>query len=92
MLIDYVGFTGSPRRWDHVAVLAEDRGIKGQLDPQDLIMHEGYLYGLTAAPAKDEGPAIVQLLRFRPTVLKAIERQRRRLQQASAPLSRRSED
>ena len=57
-------------------------------DPLDLIMHEGYLYGLTEAPAKDEGPAVVQLLRFRPAVLKAIERQQRRLQSRSTLSSR----
>ena len=78
MLIDYVGFTDSPRSWDHVAVLSEDRGVKGRLDPLDLIMHEGYLYGLTEEPAKDESPTVVQFLRFRPAVLKAIERRQRR--------------
>jgi hypothetical protein len=68
MLIDYQGFADSPRTWDHVAVIAEDRGVKGLFDPQDLVLHMGYLYGLTEAPAHTEGPAIIQLLRFVPAV------------------------
>jgi hypothetical protein len=65
MLIDYVGFTDSPRSWDHVAVVARDAGKAGEFDPDDRILHMGYLYGLTEAAAKSEGPAVVQFLRLR---------------------------
>ncbi len=74
MLIDYVNFDASPRGWDHVAVVSADRGRDGWLDPQDLVLHMGYLYGLTETAAKDEGPAIVQFLRLKPRYAKAITR------------------
>lgn len=78
MLIDYVGFDGSPRSWDHVAVISGDAGRRGWFDPEDLVMHMGYLYGLTEAPARTEGPAIIRLLRFKPRVRRAWRRARRR--------------
>jgi hypothetical protein len=79
MLIDYYGFEGSPRSWDHIAVVDRDRGVRGQLDPQDPVLHMGYLYGLTEEPAVSQAPAWIRLVRLRPSILKAIERHRRRL-------------
>jgi len=76
MLIDYAGFDGSPRSWDHIAVVDRDRGVRGQLDPQDPVLHMGYLFGLTEEPAATQAPAVIQLLRFRPSILRAIGRRR----------------
>jgi len=78
MLIDYAGFNGSPRTWDHIAVVGQDRGKRGVFDPQDLVLHMGYLYGLTEEPAHGESPAFIQFLRLKPRVLRAFQRQRRR--------------
>jgi hypothetical protein len=85
LLIDYVGFTDSPRSWDHVGVISEDRGVAGVFDPQDLILHMGYLYGLIEAAAHTEGPAVVQVLRFRPAILRAMAAQQQRRQRAARP-------
>jgi hypothetical protein len=79
MLIDYVGFTGSPRSWDHIAVMASDAGVKGVFDPADLVMHVGYLYGLVRTRARDEGPAVIQFLRFNARIQRAFLRHQRRL-------------
>jgi len=71
MLIDYVGFDGSPRSWDHVAVIDRDKGtVPGELDPQDPVLHMGYLYGLTEEPAATQAPAVIQLLRIKASVLR----------------------
>jgi hypothetical protein len=78
MLIDYVGFNGSPRAWDHIAVVGKDKGKRGVFDPEDLVLHMGYLYGLTEEPAHGESPAVVQFMRLRPRVQRAMERARRR--------------
>ncbi|MFH2007908.1 MAG: hypothetical protein ABI333_15105 [bacterium] len=80
MLIDYVGWQGSPRSWDHVAVVARDQGRRGWFDPQDPVIHMGYLWGLTETAAQNEGPAIVQFLRFHPRTLRAFRRHRLQLQ------------
>lgn len=72
MLIDYVGFTDSPRGWDHVAVVGRDVGKPGVLDPEDPVLHMGYLYGLVEAPARSEGPAVVQFLRVKPGLLRSL--------------------
>jgi len=80
MLIDYVGWKGSPRSWDHVGVVARDKGRKGWFDPKDPVIHMGYLWGLTETAAQNEGPAIVQFLRFRKPTLRAFRRHQRRLQ------------
>ncbi|MBW2731797.1 MAG: hypothetical protein JRH20_05345 [Deltaproteobacteria bacterium] len=77
MLIDYVGFAGSPRSWDHVAVLYHDRGERGVFDAQDPILHMGYLYGLTEEHAAGEAPAHVQILRLKPHIRRKLERARR---------------
>ena len=74
MLIDYVGFEGSPRGWDHIAVLDRDVGVRGVLDPNDPVLHMGYLYGLTEEPAASQAPAAIQLLRFSPRVLRKLQR------------------
>jgi len=90
MLIDYAGFSGSPRGWDHVGVVAGDAGQQGVFDPEDPVMHMGYLYGLTKTPARTEGPAWVQFLRLRPALQRAIKRNQRRLQRKRARRDRRS--
>jgi hypothetical protein len=74
MLIDYVNAEAIPRTWDHVAIVSADEGTKGELDPKDLAMHMGYLYGLTEVPAESEGPAVVQFLRWKPSVMTALAR------------------
>lgn len=90
MLIDYVGFTGSPRSWDHVGALARDRGLRGWLDPKDTILHMGYLWGLSETAAGDEGPAIVQFLRFHGRYQRAIRWHQRELKSARARRHRRT--
>jgi hypothetical protein len=72
MLIDYVGFQGSPRSWDHVAVIDRDRGVRGQLDPADPVLHMGYLYGLTEEEAASQAPTVIQILRFKPSVARKL--------------------
>ncbi len=65
MVIDYASMDATRRRWDHIGVLAEDRGIKGVLDPEDVILHQGFLTGLRAEAAHRQGTAVIQFLRFR---------------------------
>jgi len=74
MLIDYQGFTASPRSWDHIAVVDRDRGTTGRFDPEDQVLHMGYLFGLTVERARGEAPAYVKFLRFRPAVFRAMRR------------------
>lgn len=82
MLIDYLGWAGSPRSWDHVAALARDRGTRGWLDPRDRVIHMGYLWGLVDAPLGSEGPAIVKFLRWRPRIQRQLRWHRRRVARA----------
>ncbi|MCA9667691.1 MAG: hypothetical protein KC503_18960 [Myxococcales bacterium] len=85
MLIDYVGFNGSPRAWDHVAVLRRDNGTtRGTFDAKDRILHMGYLFGLTDTTAGSEGPAVVKFLRFRARYQRAFTRNARRVKRARA--------
>jgi hypothetical protein len=79
MLIDYVNAADLPRAWDHVAIVSRDRGTIGEFDIQDLVLHMGYLYGLTEAPASSEGPAVIQFLRWKPRVTRALARVARRV-------------
>ncbi len=88
MLIDYKGFTSSPRGWDHIAVVEADRGRRGRFDPEDPVLHMGYLYGLTSEQASGESPAYVRFYRFRPTVLRAIKRRAARLGRSARRASR----
>lgn len=78
MLIDYLGVNASPRTWDHVAIVATDAGARGELDPADLVLHMGYLYGLAEEPAATQTPALVQFLRWNPAVLSRLDRAARR--------------
>ncbi len=78
MLIDYVGFNSTGRGWDHVGVVSADRGVKGRLDPADRHIHMGYKWGLQSEPLSAEGRAVVQFLRFRPRVRRAMSRWRKR--------------
>lgn len=77
MLIDYKGFNGSPRSWDHIAMIDKDTGTPGVFDPQDKVMHMGYLYGLIEAPAHTEGPAYVQFRRFKRKYQRQMKRRLR---------------
>lgn len=79
MLIDYIGFKGSPRSWDHIAVLARDRGQKGILDPKDTILHMGFRHGLIRASVASEGPAVVEFIRFKARYLNAMRRKARKI-------------
>jgi hypothetical protein len=85
MLIDYRGVEASPRAWDHVAVVAADAGEAGAFDPHDLVQHMGYLYGLAQEPAASQAPAIIQFLRWKPRVARALTRAARGVVSASAP-------
>ncbi len=78
MLIDYHGFNGSPRSWDHIAMVDRDAGKPGMFDPDDPVLHMGYLYGLTEAPAHTEGPAYVQFRRFKKRYWRQMKRASRR--------------
>ncbi len=73
--IDYGGaFAGhTPRAWDHVAALWEDRsdpagphrgGPDGQLDGFDLVIHMGHPR-LKIEPMSEQSPATVDVLRWR---------------------------
>jgi hypothetical protein len=73
--IDYGGaFAGhSPRAWDHVAALWEDKsdptgphrgGPDGQLDGFDLVIHMGHPR-LKIEPMSEQSPATVDVLRWR---------------------------
>lgn len=64
MVIDYVGFDGHSRTWDHVGVLARDEGQRGRLDPADPVLHMGRTDGLESEPASAQGPAVVHFLRL----------------------------
>jgi len=64
VLIKYgVDFTG--RTWDHIAVLADDRGRPGVFDAADEVLHMGFLYGLVREPLGAQRPATIRLVRFR---------------------------
>ena len=74
MLIDYRGVEAGARAWDHIAVVARDAGELDVFDPQDLVQHMGYLYGLAEEPAASQAPAVVQFLRWKPHVARALAR------------------
>jgi len=89
MLIDYVGWNGTGRGWDHVGVLSADQGQKGWLDGADQHLHMGYKWGLVSAPLSSEGKAVVQFLRLRPGVRRSMARWRKRLLRAEKKRARR---
>lgn len=62
--IDYVGFAGLPRAWDHVGVLGDDDG-DGVLDGDDLLYHMGLDRGLTVEPLSAQGLVRLRVLRLR---------------------------
>jgi len=76
VLIDYGEAAPTGRFWDHVGVLAGDAGEQGVVDPEDLLLHVGYLYGLEEEELGSQGPAVVQLARWRRKVRRAIGRGR----------------
>jgi hypothetical protein len=67
LALDYVGFDGLPRPWDHIVALVEDRGPDGKPDgllgPEDLVADSGDASGLKLAPLSDQGKVRVQVLR-----------------------------
>jgi hypothetical protein len=62
--IDYVGFAGLPRAWDHVGVLGDDDG-DGVLDGGDPLYHMGLDRGLTVEPLSAQGLVRLRVLRLR---------------------------
>ncbi len=60
LVIDYVGWDGTPREWDHVLVAVEDRNGDGLLGPEDLVADSGDATGLIFQPLARQGK--VQLL------------------------------
>lgn len=65
MIIDYSSFDGTRRRWDHVAVVSQDRGTPGVFDPADLVLHMGFLTGLREEAARTQAPAAIRFLRLK---------------------------
>lgn len=82
MLIDYVGWNGTGRGWDHVGVISADRGRRGWLDGADHHIHMGYKWGLQSETLVSEGKAIIQFLRLRRRVRRKMARWRKRLRRA----------
>jgi len=65
LIIDYVGWDGTPRAWDHILVAVEDRGPNGAaadgfLGPEDVVADSGDATGLLFQPLGRQGK--VQLL------------------------------
>jgi hypothetical protein len=60
LVINYVGWDGTPREWDHVLVAVEDRGIGGAppdglFGPEDLVADSGDATGLIVQPLARQG-------------------------------------
>ncbi|MBI2898356.1 MAG: hypothetical protein HYY06_32700 [Deltaproteobacteria bacterium] len=68
VILDYVGFAGLPRSWDHVGVLGPDDG-DGLFDADDLLYHMGLLEGLALEPLRAQGHVRLRVLRLRPRYL-----------------------
>ena len=69
LIIDYVGWEGSPRAWDHILALVEDRGPNGGppdglLGPEDLIADSGDARGLVFQPLGKQGHVRVMVVRI----------------------------
>jgi hypothetical protein len=64
--IDYGGAAegSTPRSWDHVAMLVEDRGEPGVLDAADVVAHMGHPM-LQVEPLGEQLPARVDVLRWK---------------------------
>ena len=90
LVIDYSDDPANqlPRSWDHIAMIDRDRGKAGVFDPDDPVLHMGYLYGLTEAPAHTEGPAYVQFRRLKKKSRRQMDRRRRYLQRRAARQAR----
>lgn len=68
LALGYEGAEELPRAWDHIVVLAEDRGpgggpADGALGPDDRVADIGDGRGLKFAPLGDQGPVQVLVLR-----------------------------
>lgn len=65
MLIKYARADFTGRRWDHIGVLAEDKGTDGVFDPADRILHTGHMAGLVNEPVSGQGLIIIRFVRFK---------------------------
>ncbi|MBZ5708764.1 hypothetical protein K7C98_05820 [Nannocystis pusilla] len=70
LALDYIDVAALPRPWDHIVVLAVDRGpgggpADGRLGPDDLVADIGDAQGLKFAPLGDQGDVRVLVLRAR---------------------------
>lgn len=69
LIIDYVGWDGSPRAWDHILALVADRGPgggppDGLLGPEDLVADSGDARGLVFQPLGKQGHVKVVVVRI----------------------------
>ncbi|MSP63059.1 MAG: hypothetical protein EXR72_22525 [Myxococcales bacterium] len=69
LVIDYVGWAGTPRQWDHVLVAVEDRGPgggpgDGWLGPEDVAADSGDASGLIFQALARQGKIEVLVLRI----------------------------
>jgi len=78
MLIDYVEGYDSPRSWDHIAILTQDLGRRGALDPADKIMNMDD-NGLITESLLIDSALIVRFQRFKSWVRRSFRRHQRRL-------------
>lgn len=72
--IDYAMLLVTRRSWDHIGMIGDDRGEQGRWDPADGLLHMGYLYGLEHTPLRDQGRAVIQVIRLRPDLLRRARR------------------
>jgi hypothetical protein len=67
LALDYVGFAGLPRDWDHIVAVVEDRGPDGVADgvlgADDIVADSGDALGLKLAPLGEQGAVRLQVLR-----------------------------
>lgn len=76
--IDYTMLLVTKRSWDHVGMIGDDAGTLGIWDPADGLLHMGYLYGLEHTPLRDQGRAVIQVIRLKPRLLQRARRLARR--------------
>lgn len=72
--IDYAMLLVTRRSWDHIGMIGDDAGTKGIWDPADGLLHMGYLYGLEHTPLRDQGRAVIQVIRLKPRILRRARR------------------
>lgn len=74
VVIDYAFLLVTKRSWDHVGMIGADRGEIGVWDRADGLLHMGYLYGLEHTPLSAQGPAVIQVLRLKPSLTRRARR------------------